>query len=73
VFARRPALVEIKRRLKQAGSRGVLMSGSGSTIFAIFDSAESRARAEEDLSAPGWRIMRARTLGRKEYLGLLGQ
>jgi 4-diphosphocytidyl-2-C-methyl-D-erythritol kinase len=73
VFARRPALVEIKRRLKQAGARGVLMSGSGSTIFAIFDSAEARARAEDELSATGWRSMRARTLGRTEYLRLLGQ
>ena len=73
VFARHPALVEIKRRLKQAGARGVLMSGSGSTIFAIFDSAEARARAEEDFSATGWRSMRARTLGRTEYLRLLGE
>jgi 4-diphosphocytidyl-2-C-methyl-D-erythritol kinase len=73
VFARHPALVEVKRRLKQAGARGVLMSGSGSTIFAIFDSAEERVRAEEDLSATGWRSLRARTLGRSEYLQLLGQ
>jgi 4-diphosphocytidyl-2-C-methyl-D-erythritol kinase len=73
VFALRPALIEIKRRLKQAGARGVLMSGSGSTIFAIFDSAEARTRAEDDLSATGWRSMRARTLGRTEYLRLLGQ
>jgi 4-diphosphocytidyl-2-C-methyl-D-erythritol kinase len=73
VFARHPALVEIKRRLEQAGARGVLMSGSGSTIFAIFDSAESRASAEDDLSVTRWRSMRARTLGRTEYLQLLGQ
>ncbi|MBO0861867.1 MAG: 4-(cytidine 5'-diphospho)-2-C-methyl-D-erythritol kinase [Chloracidobacterium sp.] len=72
VFARHPALVEVKRRLKQTGARGVLMSGSGSTIFAIFDSADARARAEEYLSADGWRSLRARTLGRTEYLRLLG-
>jgi len=73
VFARHPALIEVKRRLKQVGARGVLMSGSGSTVFAIFDSAEARARAEDDLSATGWRSLRARTLGRTEYLRLLGQ
>jgi 4-diphosphocytidyl-2-C-methyl-D-erythritol kinase len=73
VFAKHPALVEVKRRLKQAGARGVLMSGSGSTVFAIFDSAEARARAEDDLSATGWRILQARTLGRTEYLRLLNQ
>jgi len=49
------------------------MSGSGSTFFAIFDSAEARARAEDDLIEPGWRSLRARTLGRTEYLRLLGQ
>jgi 4-diphosphocytidyl-2-C-methyl-D-erythritol kinase len=73
VFARRPALVEVKRQLKRSGARGVLMSGSGSTVFAIFDSAEARARAENDLSATGWRSLQARTLGRTEYLQLLGQ
>src|SRR5499426_193631 len=73
VYARHPALIEVKRRLKQVGARGVLMSGSGSTVFAIFDSAEERARAEDDLSATGWRSLRARTLGRTEYLRLLGQ
>jgi 4-diphosphocytidyl-2-C-methyl-D-erythritol kinase len=72
-FARRPELVEVKRRLEQTGARGVLMSGSGSTFFAIFDSAEARARAEDDLSATNWRSMRARTLGRTEYLQLLDQ
>jgi 4-diphosphocytidyl-2-C-methyl-D-erythritol kinase len=73
VFARHPALVEVKRRLKQVGARGVLMSGSGSTVFAIFDSAKARARAEDGLSATGWRSLRAGTLGRTEYLRLLGQ
>jgi 4-diphosphocytidyl-2-C-methyl-D-erythritol kinase len=73
VFARHPALIDVKRRLKQVGARGVLMSGSGSTVFAIFDSAEERARAEADLSATGWRNLRARTLGRTEYLRLLSQ
>jgi 4-diphosphocytidyl-2-C-methyl-D-erythritol kinase len=72
-FARQPTLVEVKRRLKQVGARGVLMSGSGSTVFAIFDSAEARARAEDDLSSTGWRSLRARTLGRTEYFRFLGQ
>ena len=73
VLARHPSLIEIKRRMKQAGARGVLMSGSGSTIFAIFDSAEARSDAERDLSEAGWWCARARTLGRAEYLRLLGQ
>jgi 4-diphosphocytidyl-2-C-methyl-D-erythritol kinase len=71
VFARVPLLTEIKQRLKQAGARGVLMSGSGSTIFAIFDSAAARSGAESDLSEAGWWCAPARTLGRGEYLRLL--
>ncbi len=70
---RHPLLLEIKQRLMQAGARGVLMSGSGSTIFAIFDSSQARSGAENDLSEAGWRRLRARTLGRVEYLRLLGQ
>jgi len=73
VLARHPSLIRIKRRLKHAGARGVLMSGSGSTIFAIFDSAEARDGAESDLSEAGWRRLRARTLSRTEYLRLLSQ
>lgn len=73
VLARHPSLIEIKRRLKQAGAGGVLMSGSGSTIFAVFESAEARSDAESDLSEAGWWCARARTLGRAEYLRLLGQ
>src|SRR5215475_8032780 len=73
VLARHPSLVEIKRWLKQVGARGVLMSGSGSTIFAIFDSDKARSDADSNLSEAGWRRLRARTLGRTEYLRLLGQ
>ncbi len=73
VLARHPELIEIKRRLKEAGARGVLMSGSGSTIFAIFDSDKARSGAERRLSENGWSIQKARSLGRTEYLRLIGQ
>lgn len=72
VLARHPLLAEIKRQLKQTGARGVLMSGSGSTIFAIFDSAEARDGANRDLSQAGWRCYPARTLSRAEYQHSLG-
>ncbi len=66
VFARYPMLSEIKERLTQSGARGVLMSGSGSTIFAIFDSEIARSGALRDLSATGWWCAPARTLSRLE-------
>lgn len=72
VFARHPSLIEIKQRLRRTGARGILMSGSGSTIFAIFDSDEARDGADRDLSNAGlWRHS-ARTLSRAEYRDSLG-
>lgn len=39
-----PVIAEIKERLRQQGAGFVLMSGSGSTVFGVFD---SREKAEE--------------------------
>jgi 4-diphosphocytidyl-2-C-methyl-D-erythritol kinase len=72
VFARHPLLNEIKHRLIEAGASGASMSGSGSTIFAIFDSDQARSRAQRRLSRHGWQCEPARTLGRAEYRHALG-
>ena len=71
VLARYPLLAEIKRRLVDAGARGVLMSGSGSTILGLFDSEETRSGAQQDLQATGWWCAPARTLDRAEYRAAL--
>jgi len=68
VLARHALLAEIKGRLRQVGASGVLMSGSGSTIFAIFDSHAAQLDALRELSQHGWWCAAARTLGRNEYL-----
>jgi 4-diphosphocytidyl-2-C-methyl-D-erythritol kinase len=60
-------LVEVKEKLKRAGASGVLMSGSGSTIFAIFDSDQARNDAQSELGQNGWWCAPARTLSRDEY------
>ncbi len=67
VLARHGLLGEIKQKLHRAGANGVLMSGSGSTIFAIFDSDNARDSAQRELSQNGWWCAPARTLGRDEY------
>ncbi|HEY3284174.1 MAG TPA: 4-(cytidine 5'-diphospho)-2-C-methyl-D-erythritol kinase [Armatimonadota bacterium] len=46
VLPEHPSLGELKKRLLQAGARGALMSGSGSTVFGLFES-EAVARAAE--------------------------
>lgn len=67
VLARHHLLGEIKERLRRAGASGVLMSGSGSTIFSIFESEAARSGAQRELSQDGWWCAPARTLGRDEY------
>jgi len=67
VLARHPLLGEIKERLKKVGASGVLMSGSGSTVFAIFDNDAARTNARRELSQHGWWCAPVRTLGRDEY------
>jgi 4-diphosphocytidyl-2-C-methyl-D-erythritol kinase len=66
-FARHPMIGEIKKRLMDIGARSVLMSGSGSTVFAIFDSEEARERALRDVSGTGWWCAPAHTLSRRQY------
>jgi 4-diphosphocytidyl-2-C-methyl-D-erythritol kinase len=72
VLTRHPLLTEIKQQLWANGARGVLMSGSGSTIFALFDSEAIRSVAQQNLQtnsrqANGWWCAPARTLNRREY------
>jgi 4-diphosphocytidyl-2-C-methyl-D-erythritol kinase len=67
VLARYPLLSEIRQRLTQAGARGALMSGSGSTVFGIFDSQATLRAAQQELSRAGWWCAAVRTLGRREY------
>ncbi|HQR33356.1 MAG TPA: 4-(cytidine 5'-diphospho)-2-C-methyl-D-erythritol kinase [Blastocatellia bacterium] len=67
VLTRHKLLGEIKEKLRQAGATGVLMSGSGSTIFSIFDSSEARNDAQRELSQNGWWCASACTLSRGEY------
>jgi 4-diphosphocytidyl-2-C-methyl-D-erythritol kinase len=71
VLARYPLLSEIKQRLTQAGACAALMSGSGSTIFGVFDSEAARGAAQEALSRRGWWCAEARALSRAEYRAAL--
>jgi 4-diphosphocytidyl-2-C-methyl-D-erythritol kinase len=49
VFRRHPQLGAIKNKLKTAGARPVLMTGSGAALFGVFESAEAIRRAERSL------------------------
>jgi 4-diphosphocytidyl-2-C-methyl-D-erythritol kinase len=68
VFARWPELARLKRQLIRAGAETASLTGSGSAVFALFDSARSLTRAAR-LIPRGWKPYSTRTLSRAEYLG----
>lgn len=55
-----PELEECKRALEKAGARQALMSGSGSTVFGMFESTAARDQARSDL-ATSYRCVAADT------------
>jgi 4-diphosphocytidyl-2-C-methyl-D-erythritol kinase len=67
VIAAHPEIAEVKRRLQGCGARHVLMSGSGGTVWAVFDNSETSERAQAELRAAGYWAERARAISRQEY------
>jgi 4-diphosphocytidyl-2-C-methyl-D-erythritol kinase len=58
-----PVIGEIKRELLAAGARGVLMAGSGPTVFGLCDSEQAARQAARDATrAKGWLSFVAYTL-----------
>jgi 4-diphosphocytidyl-2-C-methyl-D-erythritol kinase len=73
IFEIEPEIKRVHVALLDAGARGVLLAGSGSSVFGIFDSVEAQRCALEEIQAePGWRIFPCDTLSRGDYLQALG-
>jgi 4-diphosphocytidyl-2-C-methyl-D-erythritol kinase len=66
VFARWPELARLKRQLIRAGAETASLTGSGSAVFALFDSAQQLLYAAQSVRV-GWQKIRTRTLLRREY------
>ncbi len=49
-LARYPLLSRIKQQLLEVGARGALMSGSGASLFGVFDSLEHAQKAANELA-----------------------
>lgn len=62
-----PKLVEVGDALSGLKAAKVLMSGSGSTFFAIFETETLRSAAQSELSQKGWWCESVRTLSRIDY------
>ena len=73
IFEIEPEIRRAKVALLDAGARGALLAGSGSSVFGIFDDEAARDRALDNLRAEsGWRVFSCRTLSRAEYVRALG-
>lgn len=70
VFARWPELARLKHQLIQAGAEVASLTGSGSAVYAVFESVQQLVRASKLIPA-GWQSFRTRTLTRSEYFHLL--
>jgi len=49
-----PVILEIKEQLMAAGALGALMSGSGPTVFALFNEESSARAAADKVGTTGW-------------------
>ena len=67
VFARWPELAKVKRQLIRAGAETASLTGSGSALYAVYESAQQLNRAASRIPA-GWKVFKVRTLPRARYL-----
>lgn len=67
VFPQYPELREVKRVLERQGAKYASLSGSGSTLFGVFESDEAAQKAAEKMSADGHRAIATKTVPRKQY------
>lgn len=65
--AAHPVITEITEALLSAGAMGARMSGSGPTVFGIFETGEHCRTAAETLAARGWRVFPVEALTDPPY------
>lgn len=67
-FAKYPQVADAKRTLHELGAGQVLMSGSGASVFGIFDKEETRQAALKALDTEvNWRKFAVAAISRDEY------
>jgi len=73
IFEMEPEIKRVREALLDAGAQNVLLAGSGSSVFGIFESAEAQRRALELIQAEaGWRLFACNSLSREKYRQALG-
>ena len=64
-----PEIDQMKAALRRAGALAAAMSGSGSTVFGLFQKRRDAQNAVNHLKG-GWRVLLTESLGRGEYARL---
>jgi 4-diphosphocytidyl-2-C-methyl-D-erythritol kinase len=67
VFEDFPELKQLKTRLLNQGADTAALTGSGSTLFALFSSKEDLLKARDGINAEGCQLIPTRTLSRTQY------
>jgi 4-diphosphocytidyl-2-C-methyl-D-erythritol kinase len=67
VFPMYPAIREVKRVLQRSGARYASLSGSGATVYGLFEKRQDAMKAAEKLNAAGIPAQATKTLGRTDY------
>jgi len=65
-----PEIDQMKAALRRAGALAASMSGSGSTVFGLFQKRSEAKGAVERLKGSGWRVVLTESLDRGEYARL---
>lgn len=72
IFRLQPEIERVKNTLVESGASGALMTGSGASVFGIFDNEDVREKAIALISKEkSWRVFACSTLTREEYLKAL--
>ena len=62
-----PEIDQMKAALRRAGARAAARSGSGSTVFGLFQRRRDAVAAVDRLTGAGWRVLLTESLGRGDY------
>jgi 4-diphosphocytidyl-2-C-methyl-D-erythritol kinase len=67
IARRHPEIEQMKTAVRRAGALAAAMSGSGSTVFGLFQKRREALTAVDRLSGSGWRVLLTESLGRGDY------
>jgi 4-diphosphocytidyl-2-C-methyl-D-erythritol kinase len=73
VFGLEPEIGRARDALRSAGAEAAMLSGSGSSVFGVFENSGAARAAAGALAAEGrWQVFECRTVARAEYSESLG-